>query len=186
MHISIKMRKPFFQEIEIPEDVEVSLNDNAIKVKGPEGETEKEFKLGRCDLKMDDNKVILGSEKATKREKKTANTIAAHVRNMIRGVQKEFEYELKVCSSHFPISVKVEGNKTVIKNFLGEKIERKSSILEGVEVEVKKDVIFVRSSDKEKAGQTAANLENITRITGRDIRIFQDGIYIIKKDGKEL
>lgn len=182
------MKKPFFQEIEIPEGVEIDFDEdkNEIFVKGPEGETRKELKLGRCNLEKKDKKIIIGNEKSTKKEKKMTNTNLSHLKNMIKGVQKKFEYELKVCSSHFPISVKVEGNKATIKNFLGEKIERFSKILEDVDVEVRKDIIVVKSSDKEKAGQTAANFENMTRITGRDIRTFQDGIYIVKKDEKEL
>src|SRR6056297_3424669 len=152
------MRKPFFNEIKIPEDIEVSFDEenNTLKVKGQEGELEKELKLGRCKIEKKGDKILIGSEKATKREKKIANTFAAHIKNMIKGVKEKFEYELKICSSHFPISVKIEGNNAIIKNFLGEKIERKSKIFEDVEVEVKKDLIFVRSRDKEKAGQTAA------------------------------
>jgi large subunit ribosomal protein L6 len=186
LHIFIKMKKSFFQEIEIPEGVNVEIKGNEIIVKGSEGESKRELKLGKCKIEKKDKKIRIGNEKATKREKKIANTLSAHIKNMIKGVQEKFEYELKVCSSHFPITVKVEGNKAIIKNFLGEKIERSTDVLEGVDVEVKKDLIFVRSLDKEKAGQTAANLENITKIRGRDIRIFQDGIYIIKKDGKEI
>ncbi len=182
------MRKPFFQEIEVPEGIEIKINEdrNEIFAKGPEGESKREINLGNCDIEINKNKVKIGSEKATKREKKIANTFGAHIRNMIKGVQEKFEYELKVCSSHFPISVKIENNIATIKNFLGEKIDRKAKVLEGVEVEVKKETIFVRSNDKEKAGQTAANFENVTKIRGRDKRIFQDGIYIIKKDGKEI
>jgi len=36
------------------------------------------------------------------------NTISQHIRNMIKGVQEKFEYKLKVCFSHFPITVKQE------------------------------------------------------------------------------
>ena len=30
-------------------------------------------------------------------------------------------------------------------------------------------------------GQTAANLEQATVVKGRDIRVFQDGIYVVSK-----
>jgi len=48
-------------------------------------------------------------------------------------------------------------------------------------VTINKDIVKVSSIDKEKAGQTAANIELATRIKGYDPRVFQDGIYIVKK-----
>jgi len=44
----------------------------------------------------------------------------------------------------------------------------------------------IESINKEKAGQTAASIERLTRITKRDKRIFQDGIYIISKNGRKI
>jgi large subunit ribosomal protein L6 len=180
------MRKPFYQEIEIPEGVEVKIEDEFIEVKGPEGENKKEFNVGKCEIVQKDGKIIIGHEKSTKREKKLANTVGAHIKNMMRGVKEKFEYELKICSGHFPITVKIEGNKASIKNFFGEKVERSCPILDGAEVEIKKDSITIKSVDKEIAGQTAANFEAATKVRNRDIRIFQDGIYITKKDGKSI
>lgn len=186
MRIFIKMKKPFYQEIEIPEGVEVKIEGNEIEVKGPEGENKKEFNVGKCDVVQKEGKIIIGHKNASKREKKLANTVGAHIKNMMRGVKEKFEYELKICSGHFPITVKIEGNKAVVKNFFGEKVERNCQILEGAEVDVKKDIITIKSVDKEVAGQTAANFEAATKVRNRDVRIFQDGIYITKKDNKSI
>jgi large subunit ribosomal protein L6 len=182
----IKMKKPFEQTIEIPEGIEISLDDSVLKIKGPEGENSREFKLGKIKFEIKDNKITLNDKKATKREKKMINTTASHIQNMIKGVQEKFVYTLKVASSHFPMTVKLEGDKAEIKNFLGEKISRYCSIPKGAEVEVKKNDITVKSVDKEIAGQAAANFEKATRISNRDRRIFQDGVYITNKAGKEM
>ncbi len=72
----------------------------------------------------------------------------------------------------------------MIKNFLGEKVDRILEVPDGVDVEIKKEIITVKSPNKELAGQASANFETATRIRGRDKRTFQDGIYIIEKGGK--
>jgi large subunit ribosomal protein L6 len=180
------MKKPFEQIIEIPEGVELSLDGNVLKVKGPEGENSREFKLGKIKFEIKNNKILLSDKNATKREKKIINTTTSHIKNMIKGVQEKFIYTLKVASSHFPMTVKTEGNKVEIKNFLGEKTPRYCIIPEGAEVEIKKNDITIKSVDREIAGQAAANFEKATRIRNRDRRVFQDGIYITSKAGKEI
>jgi large subunit ribosomal protein L6 len=123
--------------------------------------------------------------KATKKELKLLNSLVAHVRNMVEGVQEDYYYELEICSVHFPMVVKTEGNRLRIKNFLGEKIDRMANIIPGVKVDVKGTKIEVRSPNIELAGQTAANFEIATKIRNRDRRVFQDGIFITKKPGRK-
>ena len=40
--------------------------------------------------------------------------------------------------------------------------------------------------NKERTGRIASNIEQAVRITGKDRRRFQDGIFIIEKAGKKL
>lgn len=180
------MRKELFKEIEIPEGVEVLVNENEVSVKGKEGNSVKKFEIREVLIEKKGNKVILENKNSTKREKKIMNTLAAHIKNMIKGVQEKFVYELKVCFNHFPITVQTDGEEIIIKNFLGEKTPRKAKIPSGAEVQINKDIIIVKSFDKEIAGQAAANLEKATNIRLRDRRTFQDGIFITKKCGKEI
>lgn len=180
------MKKELYQEIEIPKGVEATIEGSVLTVKGPEGENKKTFNVNNLDFEKKDNKIIIGNKKSTKREKKMMNTIASHIKNMIKGVQEKFEYKLKVCFSHFPMTVEIQDNKALIKNFFGEKIPRKVEIPAGVDVKIDKEIITVISSNKELAGQTAANFESATRISKRDRRIFQDGIFITNKAGREM
>src|SRR3989344_1644060 len=76
--------------------------------------------------------------------------------------------------------------KAQIKNVLGEKIPRKVNLMPGAAVKVDGSTITVESPDIEKAGQVAADIEQATRRPGFDRRIFQDGIYIIEKEGEQI
>ena len=84
------------------------------------------------------------------------------------------------------MNVALNGNVLSVSNFLGEKTPRELTIEDGVEVKVEGDQIVVTSNQKELAAQTAANIERLTRVRGKDLRIFQDGIYITEKDGKPI
>ena len=84
------------------------------------------------------------------------------------------------------MNVAVSGNKFVVSNFLGEKTPRELGIKDGADVKIEGDMVTVQSINKELASQTAADIERLTKVKGRDLRIFQDGIYIIDKDGKEI
>jgi len=180
------MRKKLEQKIEIPEGVEVKVEGNVVEIKGSEGELKREFNFRELNVNVAGNEIIIGHEKATKREKKEMNTLAAHLKNMIKGVKEKFEYNLKICFSHFPMTVEIKPNEAIIKNFLGEKVPRKVSIPKGADVQIKSPYVTITALNKEIAGQAAANFEKATRITGRDRRIFQDGIFITNKAGKEI
>ncbi len=180
------MKKDLKKTIEIPEGVEVSVEGTRVTIKGKEGELKKQYRIGKSIIEKKENEIILHCKGASKTEKKLMNSVTAHIRNMIKGVQEKFEYELKICSSHFPMNVEIKGADVWIKNFLGEKNPRSSKIIPGCEVENKGDKIIVRACDIEKAGQTSANFEKATTIPKKDKRIFQDGIYITKKPRGEI
>jgi len=180
------MKKELYQKIEIPEGIEAEVEGNKIIIKGKEGTNERKFDFAKLSVEKKGNEIIIGNKKSSKKEKRRMNTIAAHIKNMMKGTQKVFEYKLKVCFSHFPITVEVKGNEALIKNFLGERVPRKVKIPKGAEVKVEKEIITVTSPSIEIAGQTAANFENVTRIAKRDRRVFQDGIFITSKAGEEI
>lgn len=180
------MKENLTKEIELAEGVTASKEDGNLVVKGAKGEIKRSFLSQKVEVKVESNKIILTSAKATKREKAVLGSFAAHIKNMVAGVQEPHTYKLKICSGHFPMNVAISGNDLVIKNFLGESVPRKISFPDGVDVKVDGTEIIVVSADKELAGQVAAKVENLCRITNRDKRIFQDGCYIIHKSGKDI
>ncbi|MDO8517208.1 MAG: 50S ribosomal protein L6 [Nanoarchaeota archaeon] len=181
------MKRDIEEIIEIPEGIELSLNNFEIIVKSKGKESKKAFVLPNTIKIVKDNKILkLIAKNSTKRESKLIGTTVAHIENMINGMNEEFEYKLEICNVHFPMNVKVEGNRMIIKNFLGEKVDRIAKILPGVKVEVKGNKVDITSHNREAAGQTAANVETATKVRGRDRRIFQDGIFLTEKCGRKI
>jgi large subunit ribosomal protein L6 len=174
------------KEIEIPEGVEVKVEYRTLSVKGPKGENQKTLLHPYISASVKDNKVTLLVKNANKKDKTMMGTFQAHVRNLIQGIHEGFVYKIKVCSGHFPMTLTKEDEVVVINNFMGEKVPRKAKILPGVEINIEGDIITISSFDKEKAGQSAANIELATRRSGFDKRVFQDGCYVIEKAGKEI
>jgi large subunit ribosomal protein L6 len=181
------MRKNLLSEIELPESIVGLIKEGFIIMR--KGQEEQKRKLNNLmEIKIEGNKIILKVDKSTKRERKIFGTFEAHIKNMIKGLNEKFKYRLQIVSVHFPITVSIDKakNEFNVKNFIGEKVDRKIKLLPDVEVKVNKDIIEVESSNKESAGQVAANLEKGTKIRNRDRRIFQDGIFIIEKPGRQF
>jgi large subunit ribosomal protein L6 len=178
------MLKEINQKVKIPEGVTVEVDSGIIKVKGPKGENSRELSHRNVKIQVDNGNVLISAKKPSKREKTIIGTFKAHIKNMMRGVAEGFTYKLKVASSHFPMTVSVEGRNFTVKNFLGEKIPRKCTFPEGVTVKVDGSMIIIESTDIEKAGKSASLIELTTRITKRDRRVFQDGVYITEKPGR--
>lgn len=173
-------------DIALPENVHATIDGNTLVIKSTSGEVSRKFNQRNISLKVQDKKIILESERSTKKDKKMTGSITAHIKNMMKGSQQKHTYILKICSGHFPMNVSVTGNKLVVKNFFGEKVPRTLSLKPGADVKIEGDMIHVTSANKETAGQVSADIEQLTRRPGYDSRVFQDGVYIINKDGKEL
>ena len=178
--------KALIEEIEIPEGINAFVDKDEIILKKGESQLQKKID-SKLKIKIENNKITLECEKNKKNQRKIFRSAIAHVKNMIKGLNEKFRYRLQISSVHFPVSVIInkEKNELLIKNFLGEKKDRKVKIFPGIEIRINKDIIEVESSDIEKAGQFAANIEKKTKIRKKDRRVFQDGVYIVSKPGKE-
>ncbi|MDP1695352.1 MAG: 50S ribosomal protein L6 [archaeon] len=177
------MKKIFSESISVPEGIQCELKDNKIICKKDSTELSKYIKIPKIEVKLKDNAITFECKSGNKKDYKIIKSLIAHMKNFFEGFNKKFVYKLESANVHFPMTLKVEGHRLVINNFLGEKKPRHAEIMHGVNVEIKGSKITITSSDKEAAGQTAANFEKATKIRNRDRRIFQDGIYITEKPG---
>lgn len=171
--------------IALPEKVNARVDNGLVIVNGPKGEVRKNLLDKKVAIECKDNSLILKAGRANKINKKHIKSYAAHIKNMIKGSLEGYKYTLKICSGHFPMNVSVSNGQIIVKNLLGEKVPRVLKLKDGATVKVEGDIVTVESQNKETAGQVSADIENLTKRNGYDLRIFQDGIWVTTKGGKE-
>merc|ERR1711998_473931 len=93
------------------------------------------------------------------------------------------EKHMRLVYAHFPINFTVTdgGKKCEIRNFLGEKIVRRITLLGDTKVkksEETKDEIIVEGIDVGLVGRSAALINQSCLVKRKDIRKFLDGIYV--------
>ena len=167
--------------VEIPEGVEGMLDGRIITIKGEKGELVRDFSHAPINIQLNGKTVTVQASWPRKKEAALVGTVRSHIQNMIKGVTNGFTYKLKIVFSHFPITVKVKEKMLTIENFTGERNPRKAKIMRDTKVMVKGDDIIVQGINLEDVSQTAANIQNATRIRSKDPRVFLDGIYVYEK-----
>ena len=170
------------ETITIPPKVQVRLSLPTIIVKGPLGEVKREFSSTNISIMHKDDKIQIEAHWPDKKRAALVGTFKSHIENMLTGVLKGFTYKLKIVFAHFPISVKVHDREIIIDNFGGERRARRACIKGDVKVSLDGDDILVKGINIEDVSQTAANIQQATRIKKKDPRIFLDGIYVFEKE----
>ena len=178
--------------VEIPDDVTVTVKDKTIIVQGKLGKVEKSFPLVSAQFAVeeeDGKKVFAVWDYFPKRKQKAiVGTIQGHVKNMITGVTKGFTYKLKIVYSHFPMTVTKAKGGIIITGQYGTRAKRFIPLFDGVKVNVKGDDIILEGVDVEAVSQSAARIQESTKLRGKyrkDPRVFQDGIYISEYGANE-
>lgn len=167
--------------VEIPENVTASVKGKMVEVFGEKGKLVRDFSYAPISISLDGSLIKVQAEWPRKREASLVGTLSAHIRNMIVGVTEGFTYKLKIVFSHFPISVKVDGKKVIIDNFTGERSSRVAKIVGDTKAIIQSEDIIVQGIDIEDVSQTAANIEQATKIKKKDPRVFLDGIFIYER-----
>jgi len=177
------------EELDIPENVEVSIKSRLIIVKGPRGTLTKNVRHVDMDIRLlkgTTTKVTLAVWQGGRKHVACLRTIRTLINNMVIGVTKGFRYKMRAVYAHFPINCIIQdsGSKVEIRNFLGEKAVRHVNMLSGVtitESAVQKDELVLEGNDIDMVSQSAASIQGICRVRNKDIRKFLDGIYVSDK-----
>ncbi len=172
----------FEAEVLVPENVNARIEGNIVTVKGKLGTLKKDIKDIPVVIKVVDKRISIRPHGKRKKDVAITNTVRSLVRNMVMGVEKGFTYKLKIVNAHFPITVKIKGDKVNVENYFGERSPRTSRIVgESTKVTITGDDVIVQGPSVEDVSQTAANIESSTKMRGKDQRVFLDGLFIYSK-----
>ena len=177
------MRLPEISKtIQVPDNVDVSMDGKKISFKGAKGSLTRDFSFAPVAIDGEGKNIRIWAKWPRKKEAALVGTVYSHIQNMITGVTKGYTYKLKIVFSHFPISVKVQDKTVLIENFTGERRPRRVKTLGDVKIKVETEDIIVEGVNLEDVSQTAANIEQATRVRRKDPRVFLDGIYVYERN----
>jgi large subunit ribosomal protein L6 len=167
--------------VELPEGVIAKYSDGSLLITGPLGKVRQDFSKIAVDLEIQGGNVNVLTHGARRRNRAILNTARSLVHNAVAGVTKGYEYKCKVIYAHFPVNVKIQGKKILVENFYGERSPRVAEIIGDTKAEVQGEDIIVTGVSIQDVGQTAANLEQATKVKRKDQRVFLDGVYIYER-----
>ena len=167
--------------IEIPEGVEVQINGNSVKVKGPKGELSRDLHADVV-IKVEDNNVVVERKSEEKEQRALHGTTRSLISNMVEGVTKGYEKQLEIIGVGY--RAQKQGNKLVIGAGYSHPVEMEQ--IDGIEFDVPSNTqIIVKGIDKELVGAIAANIRAVRPpepYKGKGIRYKDE--YVRRKEGK--
>ena len=168
--------------IEIPAGVEVSTENDSIKVKGPKGELLQNLN-DSISLEISEKEIQVRPKDSSRQTRALQGTIRSLIANMITGVVSPYSKDLLIEGVGFRAAVK--GTEVGLE--LGYSHPINHPIPEGVSVTVADNVkIHVEGPDKQKVGQLAAEIKSyypVEPYKGKGVRIV--GEFVRRKEGKK-
>ena len=172
------------KEINIPDSVEMILEENKLKAKGPKGEDFLIVKDGfKIDIKDNTLSVIPIPDKQKKDTSAQWGTLRALINNLVAGVEKGFEKQLEIQGVGYKAAI--DGSDLNLK--LGHSHPIILSIPEGLDVKVEKNIITISGISKERVGQFAALIKfkrPVEPYKGKGVRYV--GEKVLRKAGKKV
>ena len=165
----------------IPENVNVTLENDTITVKGPKGSLD--FPISKSVIvKIDGNALTVETTSASDSNVMQGTTNAI-IKNMIKGVSEGFEKGLEIIGVGYRFQV--QGNVLTINAGYSHPV--KMTTPEGLIVEaVSNTEIVVKGINKELVGEFAANIRKVRKpepYKGKGIRY--KGEVVRRKEGKK-
>ena len=169
------------QPIAIPGSVEIKIDGNLVRVKGPKGELTQKVS---SDLSFDQADDALLVKRPTDRPEHRAlhGLTRSLVSNMVQGVTDGFQKELEIQGVGYRAQLKGKS----LELALGFSHPVKVDAPDGIEFEVPQPTqVFVRGIDKQVVGETAARIRKLRPpepYKGKGVRY--SGEHVARKVGK--
>lgn len=146
--------------IPLPQGVEVKHDGNAVTVKGPKGSLSTQLVPG-IGVSLENNVLTFTRSDEERRTRAFHGLVRALVANNVRGVTEGFKRELDIVGVGYRAEVK--GREVVFQ--LGYSHPIRFAIPEGIEigVEAKTGHITISGMDKQRVGQTAAEIRSLRK-----------------------
>lgn len=169
------------QLITIPEGIEVKLEPGKIIVKGPKGELQQEIHPWVKVEQKGDKLIVLVKDPEEKKNRSLWGLFRRLIANMISGVTKGFSKQLEITGIGYKAAV--QGDVLILH--LGHSHPVEYKIPASIEIEVKKNIITISGVDKQRVGQTTAEIRALRKpepYKGKGIKYV--GEIIRRKVGK--
>ena len=145
------------QPIAIASGVDVSINGSTVAVKGPKGEL-KFDPHPKMSVAVEDGSVQVTRPDDTRESRALHGLTRSLIANMVEGVTNPFEKKLEINGTGY--NATLNGKSLKLQVGFANTIEL--TVPEGVDCEVEKGtLVTVRSCDKQKCGQFAANIRRV-------------------------
>lgn len=169
-----------YQTIRIPDGVVVTLENNRITAKGPNGAQELKLVPG-IEVKIEDKTLSVTRKSNHKQARAYHGMTRALIFNLITGVSTGFSKKLEIRGVGYKASL--EGDRLSLSVGFSHPVFVKQP--EGIIFKVEKNTITVSGGNKQLVGEIAARIRNIKKpepYKGKGIRY--DGEVVHKKAGK--
>ncbi|WP_138160051.1 50S ribosomal protein L6 [Peptoniphilus catoniae] len=167
--------------IEIPNGVDIKIEDNTVTVKGPKGELKQTFDPN-MKIVMEGQEIIVTRPDESKKSKSMHGLVRTLIANMVIGVTEGYKKELEIVGTGYRAAK--NGKKLALTLGFSHPLELEDP--EGIEVEVPAPTsIIISGIDKQKVGAYAAKIRSYREpepYKGKGIKYV--GEYIRRKVGK--
>lgn len=171
------------QPVDVPDGVDVSLNQNMINIKGSLGELSLEYN-SEINVKYEDNKILVNRPSDNKKHKEFHGLYRALIQNMITGVTEGFTKELSLVGVGYTAEKKE--NFLIINAGYSHPIYMEIPDVLAIEVPSVTSIV-IKGASKQNVGDMAAKIREIRKpepYKGKGIRYIDENVR--RKAGKTV